>query len=85
MTRITIGQLKQFLSKLPNDGLIVLDSDAEGNEQSTLLCWDVVKVGEEFSWRVDDQKVTIYACENTHGIDLEKDKGKTVLVLTPSL
>ena len=45
--RVTVGELKKVLSKLPDETLISLQSDSEGNQESTLLDWFVVKIGDE--------------------------------------
>ena len=85
MLRLTVKDLRDAMAKLPDDALVVLQSDSEGNSESTLMCADVINVGETYHWRVDGTNVVWTACESTYGIDLEQDKGKKCLVLTPSL
>lgn len=84
--RVTVGELKKVLSKLPDETLISLQSDSEGNQESTLLDWFVVKIGDEHTFNtVNGQSYTYKDGDETMGVNMEKDKGKYLLVLTPSL
>ncbi len=47
----TVGQLKHFLSKLDDDRLIVLSSDAEGNNYSPLELIESGAYEAETAWR----------------------------------
>lgn len=87
MKRMTVGDLKKALKGLPDQCLISLQSDSEGNQESTLLDWFVVQIGTKHSWKVTDNGPEHFYVDGdeTYGVDLKEDNGKYMLVLTPSL
>jgi len=82
MKRITVKDLKEKIAKLPDDTLVVLQSDSEGNSESTCLDMWVDKVGYEQKIAPD---FTYVGGQETIGIDQTQDKGRYMLVLQPSL
>ena len=85
MNRITVGELKRILREIPDDAIVCLYSDSEGNQMSTALDTFVETVGREYEYEIKDKKYTFIGGSETYGIDLETDKGKTLLYLQPSL
>ena len=83
--RITAGNLRDFLRHLPEDAIICLYSDSEGNQMSTALDIFTEIVGQTHEYEVNGSKYQFIGGADTYGIDLEKDKGKTVVYLQPSL
>ena len=81
MKRITVKELKQILSKFPDDAIVCLYSDAEGNEKSTMLDFFGEIVGKVYN----EYEYSFVGGDDVYGIDLEKDKGKVLLYLQPSL
>lgn len=82
MKRITVKDLKEKIAKLPDDTLVVLQSDSEGNSESTCLDIWVDKVGHAQQIAPDFVYV---GGQDTVGIDQTQDKGRYMLVLQPSL
>lgn len=86
MKLITVKDLKKTLRGLPDDAIVCCQSDSEGNETSTCLGIFVEEVGKPMSYTYADGKVYNYVQgDNIIGIDLDKDKGKIVVILQPSL
>ena len=81
MTRITVKDLKEILKEFPEDAIVCLYSDAEGNQMSTMLDSFKETVGQEYKYK----DYTFIGGTNVFGIDVEKDKGKTLIFLQPSL
>lgn len=84
---MTVGDLKKAIKGLPDSALVALQSDSEGNQESTLLDYFVVKIGTKHSWKIKDDGPEHYYVDGdeTYGIDLKEDLGKYLLTLTPSL
>ena len=82
MKRITVKDLKEKIAKLPDDTLVVLQSDSEGNSESTCLDLWVDKVG--YAQQIAPDFVYVGG-QDTVGIDQTQDKGRYMLVLQPSL
>ena len=85
MKRITVGELKRILREIPDDAIVCLYSDSEGNQMSTALDTFTEIVGRETEYEIKGKKYTFIGGSETYGIDVEKDKGKVVLYLQPSL
>lgn len=85
MSRITLKDLKQMIKGLPDDTILICQSDSEGNESSVCLDVFVDVVGKEYTMNMDNKEYKFYGGEDYQGIDLEKDKGKTLLIFQPSL
>lgn len=81
MKRYTVKELKSVLSKFPDDAIVCLYSDAEGNEKSTMLDFFGEIVGKVYN----EYEFSFTGGEDVYGIDLEQDKGKVLLYLQPSL
>ena len=81
MKRTTVGDLKAILSKFPDDAIVCLYSDAEGNEKSTMLDFFGEIVGKVYN----EYEYSSVGGDDVYGIDMEKDKGKVLLYLQPSL
>lgn len=83
--RITAGHLRALLSQLPDDAIVCLYSDSEGNEKSTALDVFTEIVGDVYKEEINGHKYEFVGADDVYGIDVEKDKGKTVVYLQPSL
>lgn len=85
MKRITLGDFKRITRGLPDDAIICCQSDEEGNEIST--CFDVFVevVGTQKNYDDGVTKFSYVEGDNIYNIDLEKDKGKTIITIQPSL
>lgn len=81
--RLTVKDLKDAIKKykLPDNTIICMYSDSEGNEQSTAFDYFVDAVGLETKL---DEKYTYVGGQDIFGIDLEKDKNRVLLILQPS-
>lgn len=81
MKTMTIKDLKEKIKNLPDDTIVCCQSDSEGNETSVCLDVFIEKVGyvykeDGYSW---------VGGENIEYLDTEKEKGKYVVILQPSL
>lgn len=86
MRRITVKDMKTILKKLPDDAIVCMYSDSEGNSQSTALDFYVDEVGKIHTVQGNlDKEYKFIGGEDIFGIDQEKDKGKLILILVPSL
>ena len=86
MQRITIKNLKDMIRGLPDDAIVCMYSDSEGNSQSTALDFYVDEVGKVHTAQGNlDKEYKFIGGEDVVGIDQEKDKGKPILILVPSL
>lgn len=86
MKRLTVGDLKAILSRLPADTIVCLYSDCEGNQKSTALDYFVEQVGKKDSYTMGDGKKFEWTQgDDTYGIDLQQDNGKMLFYLQPSL
>ena len=85
MKRITLGDFKRITRGLPDDAILCCMSDEEGNEIST--CFDVFVeiVGTKKDYDDGVTKFSYVEGDNIYNIDLEKDKGKTIITLQPNL
>lgn len=81
MKVITAKELKETLNKLPNDTIIALQSDSEGNETSTCLDIFIERVGQKYQ----QGTYSFIGGNDIYGINQEQDKDKFVLILQPSL
>lgn len=79
--KLTVGKLKEILNFFSEEDIVCLYSDSEGNEMSTVLGYYKEVIGQKYK----QGKYTFIGGENVFGIDKEKDKGKTILFLQPSL
>ena len=86
MQRITIKNLKDMIRGLPDDAIVCMYSDSEGNSQSTAFQYYMDCVGQVHKVKDNlDKEYTFIGGEDVFGIDLEKDKGKALFILVPSL
>ena len=86
MRRITVKDMKTILKSLPDDAIVCMYSDSEGNSQSTALDFYVDEVGKVHKVPGNlDKEYKFIGGEDIFGIDQEKDKGKLILILVPSL
>ena len=83
--RITAGHLRVLLSQLPDDAIVCLYSDSEGNEKSTALDVFTEIVGEVYKEEISGHTYEFVGGDDVYGIDIERDKGKTIVYLQPSL
>lgn len=85
MKRITLGDFKRITRGLPDDAIICCQSDSEGNEIST--CYDIFVevVGTQKNYDDGVTKFSYVEGDNIYNIDLENDKGKTIITIQPSL
>ena len=81
MKQVTVKALKVLLDQVPDDTIICCQSDSEGNETSVCLGVFVETVGKEH--QIDSYKYV--EGDNIIGVDLERDKGKTLIIFQPSL
>lgn len=81
MKQVTVKALKVLLDQVPDDTIICCQSDSEGNETSVCLGVFVETVGKEH--QIDNYKYV--EGDNIIGVDLEQDKGKTLIIFQPSL
>lgn len=79
MKRVSVKELKSILDTMPDDAIICCQSDAEGNEMSTLLEVNVGTVGKVYNY----SGFTYTEGEDIEGVDMEADKGKRILFLVP--
>lgn len=85
INRLTAGQLKTLLNKIPSDAIICCYSDSEGNQKSTALDVFTEVVGEKVVEEYYGTKYEFTGGDDVMGIDVEEDKGKTVVYIQPSL
>lgn len=88
MIRLTVKDLKKAMRGLPDNALICMYSDSEGNSQSTALNYYVDIVGAKHvikGTRPGEKDFVYIGGEEVFGVDLEKDKGVPILILVPSL
>lgn len=88
MKRITIKDLKKAISGLPDETIVCMYSDSEGNSQSTALTYYVDIVGKEHLVKEglpEKDWFTFIGGEEVFGIDQEADKNTPILILVPSL
>lgn len=83
--RITLKDFKNKTRGLPDDAIICMYSDSEGNEQSTCLGVYVDKVGYDHVDYYDGKKFHFIGGADIMGIDQEQDKDKILVILQPSL
>lgn len=83
--RITLGEFKRIVRGLPDDTIICLQSDSEGNAQSTCLNVFTGQVGNVTNMDYDGNTYSFVDGEDIVGIDLEKDKDRCLIILQPSL
>jgi hypothetical protein len=85
--RLTVGELKKILKeyKVPDDAIITCWSDEEGNSDSVCCSAFPDIVGRKEIIGYNSQKKPVYYTigEEVMGIDLKKDKGKTILTFRP--
>lgn len=83
LKRLTVGQLKDIIDHLPEDAIVCCQSDEEGNR--TMVCYDASyqTVGEKNVLEFDGKQYDFIGGDEIEGIDLEKDKGKTCLIIHP--
>lgn len=81
MKRITVKDLKEILKDFSEDTIVCICSDSEANEMSTMLGYYQEEVGKEY--KIHEYKYT--GGQDVFGIDQEKDKGKKIIFLQPSL
>lgn len=77
--RLTVGQMKRALKNVPDDAIISCWSDEEGNRDTVCMSVGVYKVGR----KRQIQGYKYIEGEETIGIDLEADKGKTLVTFQP--
>lgn len=88
MRRLTVKDLKKAIRYLPDNTIVCLYGDSEGNTQSTALTYYYDMVGKEHLITEDlpeDQWFKYIGGEDMYGIDQEKDKDTPILILVPSL
>lgn len=87
MKRITVKQLLDYIKehRVPDDALVCLYSDAEGNEKSTTGGIYFDRVGRKESCKYNGEWFDYTFGEDIYGIDPEKEKGQLVLILQPNL
>lgn len=86
MRRITVKDLKNALKTLPDDALVCMYSDSEGNNQSTALEYYTDVVGKVHKVATNlDKEFTFIGGEEIFGINQKADKGRKILILVPSL
>lgn len=83
MKVITVKDLKEKLQRIPDDAIVCCQSDSEGNETSTCLDVFIDVVG--LKHIMEDYSFAYVGGEDIQGIDMEKDRGKYVVILQPSL
>lgn len=85
--RLTVGELKKVLKryKVPDDAIITCWSDEEGNNDSVCCSVFPNKIGHREFVGYDSQQRPMYYTigDEIMGIDMEKDKGKTILTFRP--
>lgn len=82
MIRITLKDFKKATAGMPDDAILCMYSDSEGNTQSTCLGVYTDYVG-RVEKITDDYSYTTGA--DIYGIDLESDKNRPIIILQPSL
>ena len=83
--RVTIKDFKKKIKGLPDDAIICMYSDEEGNSTSTCLDVYVDQVGYDHEDWYDGKCFHFIGGEDIVGIDQEQDKGKILVILRPSL
>lgn len=81
--RLTVGELKKKIEKLPDNTIVCCQSDEEGNR--TMVCDSVYldKVGYVDKFNYDGQEFQLVGGEDVEGIDMEKDKGTYFITIHP--
>ena len=81
--RLTVGELKKRIEKLPDNAIVCCQSDEEGNR--TMVCDDVYvnKVGYVEKFHYDGKKFELVGGEDVEGIDMEKDKNIFYIIIHP--
>ena len=85
MQQITLKDFKKKIKGLPDDTILCMYSDSEGNEKSTCLDVFIDKVGYDHVDWYDGKRFHFIGGEDIIGIDQEKDKGRYLIILQPSL
>ena len=85
MQHITLKDFRAKTKGLPDDAILCLYSDSEGNEKSTCLNIFGERVGEDIKMTYDGKEFHFKGGEDIMGIDQEKDKGRYPILLQPSL
>jgi hypothetical protein len=83
MKVITVKDLKEKLQRIPDDAIVCCQSDSEGNSTSTCLDVEIDQVG--YKHTMEGYDFTFIGGEDIEGIDMEKDKGKYLVIMQPSL
>ena len=82
---MTVKDLRNAIKDLPDNALVCLYSDAEGNQKATALDFFIEIVGRKESFSYDG-KVYDFTCgDDVEGIDLVEDANKYMLLLQPCL
>ena len=81
---MTVGDLKKILNEynVPDNAIIVCQSDSEGNEMSTCLDVFIDKIG-----RTEDiaPNYTYTVGEEIQGLDPKENINKTIIILQPNM
>lgn len=83
MKIITVKDLKEIVNTMPEDTIVCCQSDSEGNSTSACMGIFVEMVGREH--KIEEHNFTYIGGSDVVGIDLEKDKGKRLVIFQPIL
>jgi hypothetical protein len=83
MKIITVKDLKEIVNTMPEDTIVCCQSDSEGNSTSACMGIFVETVGREHI--IEEHNFTYIGGSDVVGIDLEKDKGKHLVIFQPIL
>ena len=85
MIRVTLKEFRKITENIPDEAILCMYSDSEGNTQSTCLGVYTDIVGRDASEPYKDKIFHYTIGQEIEGIDLEKDKGRYIVILQPSL
>lgn len=85
MIRITLKDFKKATAGMPDDAILCMYSDSEGNTQSTCLGVYADKVGRKIEETYDGGTFRYTVGDDIEGIDMITDDGRAIIILQPSL
>ena len=85
MNRITLGEFRKATRGLPDNALLCCQSDSEGNATSTCLNFFIDQVGRKVSMTYNDKVYEFTTGDDIDGIDMDKDRERTIIIFQPSL
>lgn len=80
---MTVNDLIEELKKYPRRAIVVMASDAEINEVSTMDRIYQGKIGKKVKYKVNEKDIEFIDGDDFKGINMDVDKGKMYCMLAP--